>query len=61
MKKIKKRNDLLSKYKYHIATGISRVTIDKKIAEGELSVEEISGIDYIILNSNSLKYMKYYI
>ena len=47
MKKIKIRTDLMSKSDYSKKYKISRVTIDKMIEDGLLSVEEISGIHYI--------------
>jgi len=47
MKRIKIRTDLMSKYDYSQKYGINRVTIDKMIKEGKLSVEEISGKHYI--------------
>jgi len=47
MKKIKVRNDLLSKSDYSKKYNISRVTIDKMIKNGDLAVEEISGKHYI--------------
>ena len=49
-KKIIHRNDLMSKKDYSLKYGISRPTIDKKIDNGELVVERISGVDYIRLN-----------
>lgn len=47
MKKIKIRTDLMSKSEYSKKFNLSRVTIDKMIESGTLSVEEISGIHYI--------------
>lgn len=47
MRKITKRDDLMSKFEYHQKFNVSRVTIDKKIDSGELPVEEISGKHYI--------------
>jgi len=47
MKKIRVRTDLISKQEYHKRYGIARPTINKMIDEGKLSVEEISGTQYI--------------
>jgi hypothetical protein len=47
MKKIRKRTDLMSKSEYSKAYNIARPTIDKMIDNGDLHVEEISGIHYI--------------
>jgi len=47
MKRIKVRNDLMSKLDYSRTYGINRPTVDKMIENGELSVEEISGKHYI--------------
>jgi len=47
MKKIKIRTDLISKQDYHKRYGISRPAINLMIEEGKLSVEEISGTQYI--------------
>ena len=41
----------MSKTEYSKAYNINRVTIDKMIVDGELSVEVISGKDYIIVKS----------
>jgi len=42
----------MSKSEYSKKYGLNRPKIDKMINEGELSVEEISGIQYIKLNIN---------
>jgi hypothetical protein len=47
MRKIKVRDDLMSKADYCKKYSINRVAIDKMIEEGKLSVEEISGKHYI--------------
>jgi len=47
MKKIIVRRDLMSKSDYSKKYGINRVAIDKKIKDGELVVEEISGKHFI--------------
>lgn len=47
MKKIKVRHDLMSKSEYSKSYSIDRVKIDKMINDGVLSVERISGKDYI--------------
>lgn len=47
MKKIKIRTDLISKQEYHKRYGTPRPTINTMIEEGKLSVEEISGTQYI--------------
>jgi len=52
MKKIIIRNDLVKKSDYSKKYGINRVTIDKMINEGTLTVERISGTDYIRLKTN---------
>jgi len=49
MKRIIKRDDLMSKSEYSQKYGIDRVKIDKMINEGLLIVEEISGKHYIKL------------
>lgn len=41
----------MNKQEYSKQYGISRPTIDKKIKDGELVVERISGIDYIRLKT----------
>ena len=52
MRKIKIRTDLMSKLDYSKKYNISRVTIDKMINEGMLSVEEISGKHYIKVSNS---------
>lgn len=47
MRKIIIRKDLMSKSDYSNKYGINRVAIDKKIKDGELTVEEISGKHFI--------------
>lgn len=47
MRKIRIRTDLMSKSEYSKTHNIARPTIDKMIEDGDLSVEEISGIHYI--------------
>ena len=47
MKQIKIRTDLMSKSDYSKKYQINRTTLDKKIEDGELAVEEISGKHYI--------------
>lgn len=47
MRKIKIRNDLISKQEYHKRYGVSRPRINEMIKNGELTVERISNIDYI--------------
>lgn len=47
MKKIIIRRDLMSKSEYSKNYGVNRVTIDKMINDGLLTVEEISGTHYI--------------
>ena len=49
MKRKRIRTDLMSKTEYSKAYNINRVTLDKMIADGELSVEVISKKDYIIV------------
>lgn len=49
MKRIRVRDDLMSKTEYSKAYNINRVRIDKMVSNGELSVERISGKDYIVL------------
>jgi len=51
MKRKRIRTDLMSKTEYSKAYNINRVTIDKMIENGELSVEVISKKDYIIVKS----------
>lgn len=41
------RKDLMSKIEYSKKYGVSRPTIDRMIKDGELTVEHISGTDYI--------------
>ena len=43
------RKDLMKKSDYSKKYGISRVTLDKKIQDGEIPVEHISGTDYVRL------------
>jgi hypothetical protein len=47
MRKIKVRDDLMSKQEYSKQYGIDRVTVNSMIERGELSVEEISKKHYI--------------
>jgi hypothetical protein len=47
MKRIKVRTDLMSKSDYSKRYGLNRTTLDKKIEDGYLAVEEISGKHYI--------------
>lgn len=47
MKKKIIRTDLMSKSEYSKQYGISRPTVDKKIENGELVVEVISGVEYV--------------
>ena len=47
MKRIKIRTDLISKHDYHNRYGIARPKINQMIEDGKLSVEEISGVQYI--------------
>lgn len=47
MKKIKIRTDLISKQDYHKRYDVSRPKINSMIEEGKLTVEEISGTQYI--------------
>lgn len=49
MKRKRVRTDLMSKTEYSKAYNKNRVAIDKMIEEGELSVEVISGRDYILI------------
>lgn len=49
MKRIIRRNDLLSKSEYSKKYGIDRVKVDRMIEDGKLVVEEISGKHYIKL------------
>jgi hypothetical protein len=52
MKRVKIREDLLSKSEYSKRYNLNRVRIDKMIESGEVSVERISGTDYIILKKD---------
>jgi len=52
MRRIKVRTDLMSKSEYSKAYNVNRVRIDKLIESGEISVERISGVDYIVLRKN---------
>jgi len=47
MKKKIIRTDLMSKSEYSKQYRMSRPTIDKKIENGELVVEVISGVEYV--------------
>jgi hypothetical protein len=49
MKNVLIRKDLMSKSQYSKAYRVNRVTLDKRIKEGKLSAERISGVDYIKL------------
>jgi hypothetical protein len=49
MRRIKIREDLINKSEFSKLYNINRVKIDKLIENGELSVERISGTDYIII------------
>jgi hypothetical protein len=49
MKKKIIRTDLMNKSEYSKQYGINRVTLDKMIEDGQLTVEVISGKDYIRL------------
>jgi hypothetical protein len=51
MKRITIRKDLMNKSEYSKKYLINRVTIDKLINEGKLAVEQVSGIDYIKLET----------
>jgi hypothetical protein len=51
MKRIKIRHDLMSKSDYSKKYSVDRVKIDKMINDGILSVERISGKDYIQVQS----------
>jgi hypothetical protein len=53
MKRITVRNDLMSKSEYSKQYGVNRMTIDRMIQDGKLSVERISGTDYIKLSMNN--------
>lgn len=54
MKIIKVRKDLVSKSEFSKRYNINRVRIDKMIDSGEVSVERISGTDYIILKRDRI-------
>lgn len=47
MKRIIIRHDLMKKSEYSKKYNINRVSLDKKIKNGELAVEEISGTQYV--------------
>ena len=49
MKKVIVRKDLMTKSEYSKKYGINRVTLDKKIESGDLTVERIGKVDYIKL------------
>jgi hypothetical protein len=49
MKRIVIRHDLMSKSNYSKKYGVNRTSLDAKIKNGELAVEEISGKHYIKL------------
>lgn len=51
MKRIIVRKDLMKKQDYSKKYGINRVKIDQLIQEGKLVVEQISGTDYIRLET----------
>ena len=51
MKRIIIRKDLMKKSDYSKNYKINRVTLDKLINEGNLVVEQISGTDYIRLET----------
>jgi len=51
MKRITIRKDLMSKSDYSKKYFINRVTLDKKIDEGEIPVERIGKTDYIKLET----------
>jgi hypothetical protein len=52
MKRIKIREDLVSKMEYSKRYCVNRVRIDIMIESGELHVERISGVDYIMLKKD---------
>lgn len=54
MKKVKVRNDLMSKKEFSVKYGMSRPLIDRMINRGEIPVEHICGIDYIRINKLDL-------
>lgn len=51
MKRVIIRKDLMRKKEYSVQYKIDRVKLDKKINDGELVVERISGTDYIRLET----------
>ena len=51
MKRMVIRKDLIKKSDYSKKYGVNRVTLDKLICEGKLAVEQISGTDYIRLET----------
>jgi hypothetical protein len=51
MKRMIIRKDLIKKSDYSKKYKINRVTLDKEIQEGKHVVEQISGTDYIRLES----------
>lgn len=51
MKRIIVRKDLMKKQEYSKKYEINRVKIDQLIQEGKLVVEQISGTDYIRLET----------
>lgn len=51
MKRIIVRKDLIKKSDYSKKYNINRVSLDKMINEGRLVVEQISGTDYIRLET----------
>ena len=57
-KKVKKRNDLISKSTLSKQSGLARVTIDSMIQRGDIPVENVCGIDYIILNTKTKALIK---
>lgn len=52
MKRIKIREDLVSKMEYSKRYNVNRVRVDIMIESGDLSVERISGVDYIVLKKD---------
>jgi hypothetical protein len=52
MKRVKVREDLVSKMEFFKRYNINRVRIDKMVETGELKVERISGRDFIILTKD---------
>ena len=51
MKRIIVRKDLIKKSDYSKKYGVNRVKIDQLIQDGELVVEQISGTDFIRLET----------